>query len=238
MFLKFEITKTKGPNFGSQPHLAFHVEVLQDYLAGINADPVPTTPLPSPGPTPSPMLPDRQEEFASPYPTEIDGTPYYCPETMEVVSPQIEVAPQNKSLQPASPPKAVHSVPDTPAVDAESLAGAGDFDTMIPELGDEGAPKSKVGTHDISKEAIRQRSKRIFTPRADGTLKVSQKIYEEWKGKGRGRRCLELIFKQVGYDPEPKLEIENILVCIVSCFFWCCIVVFDNVGVAVFKLNR
>ena len=206
--------------------MAFHVEVLQDYLANANVVPVPTTPQQSPGPTPPPMLPDRQEEFASPSLTELDATPCYLGETMEVLTPQNEVPTPVEPPQPSSPPKPVAK----PVAADVSLVGDGGFESLIPEIGDEGAPKSKVGIHDLSPEAIRQRSKRIFTPRADGTLKVSQKIFDEWKGKGRGRRCLEAIFKQVGYDPEPKLEIEKLYINFMLYYV--------NVGVAVFKLNR
>ena len=82
---------------------------------------------------------------------------------------------------------------------------------LIPALNDTKAPKPHVGQHDISPEAVKQRAKRIFTPRADGSLKVSQQIFDEWKGKGPRRRNLEMIFKQCGYDPEPSLSFKNCL---------------------------
>ena len=85
----------------------------------------------------------------------------------------------------------------------------GDVFDLIPALNDTNAPKPHVGQHDISPEAVKQRAKRIFTPRADGSLKVSQQIFDEWKGKGPRRRNLEMIFKQCGYDPEPSLSFKN-----------------------------
>lgn len=106
-------------------------------------------------------------------------------------------------VQPVVPPAseeeiAAGTLPDT--LEQE------DPDWEIPELGDEEAPKPALGVHHVSPDAIRQRAKRIFTPRADGSLKVSQKIFEEWKGKGKERKCLEQIFKQCGYDADSLLN--------------------------------
>ena len=78
-------------------------------------------------------------------------------------------------------------------------------EVVIPFLNDENAPKPEVGRHDLSADAIRQRANRIFKPRANGDLKVSQQIYDEWHSKGKARRCLEQIFKQVGYNPEARM---------------------------------
>jgi len=72
-------------------------------------------------------------------------------------------------------------------------------------VGDQKAPAPKVGEHDLSPAAIRQRATRIFTPRVDGTLKVSEVIYREWKGKGKEKKLLEQIFRQCGYSPESCL---------------------------------
>ena len=72
----------------------------------------------------------------------------------------------------------------------------------IPSVADKSAPRFRVGDHHISQRAIKQRANRIFTPRADGSLKVSKEIFDEWKQKGRARRTLEEIFKQCGYDPD------------------------------------
>ena len=72
----------------------------------------------------------------------------------------------------------------------------------IPELADGLAPKPTLGTHHISPEAIRSRSRRIFEKRADGSKKVSDQIWNDWKAKGPKKKLLEDIFRQVGYDPE------------------------------------
>ena len=78
------------------------------------------------------------------------------------------------------------------------------FDGVL-SIHDQNAPIPKVGEHDLSPAAIRQRATRIFTPRVDGTLKVSEVIYREWKGKGKERKLLEQIFRQCGYSPESCL---------------------------------
>ena len=79
-------------------------------------------------------------------------------------------------------------------------------EAMIPDIHDAFAPKPRVGEHHLSPEAIRSRAKRIFTPRADGSKKVSDEIWNDWKGKGKARRLLEDIFRQCGYDPETCLN--------------------------------
>ena len=71
------------------------------------------------------------------------------------------------------------------------------------EKDDETAPRFGVDQHHLSENAIRQRAKRMFTRRVDGSLRVSETIFNEWKSKGKARKNLEQIFKSVGYDPDP-----------------------------------
>ena len=78
----------------------------------------------------------------------------------------------------------------------------------VPCITDKNAPKFKVGEHHVSENAIRQRAKRIFTKRVDGSMKVSETIYNEWKGRGGPRKTLEQIFKNCGYDPDTFLYIS------------------------------
>ena len=73
---------------------------------------------------------------------------------------------------------------------------------IVPSLQDTKAPRPKLGTPTLSPDAIRSRSKRIFTPRANGSLKVSREIFDEWHRKGQERKNLEMIFQQCGYDPD------------------------------------
>ena len=77
---------------------------------------------------------------------------------------------------------------------------------QIPDILDASAPKPKLGEHHLSAEAIRSRTKRIFTPRADGSRKVSDEIWNDWKAKGSRKKLLEDIFKRCGYDSEPCLS--------------------------------
>ena len=78
-------------------------------------------------------------------------------------------------------------------------------DIVIPDIQDAFAPKFKTGEHHLSDSAIASRAKRIFTPRVDGTKKVSEEIWNDWKAKGKRRQLLQDIFKQCGYDPETCL---------------------------------
>ena len=73
----------------------------------------------------------------------------------------------------------------------------------VPVIGDETAPKPELGKHHISLNAIRCRTRRIFTRKVDGQAKVSETIFQEWQQGGQGRRTLEEIFKQCGYCADP-----------------------------------
>lgn len=75
----------------------------------------------------------------------------------------------------------------------------------VPDINDLEAPRFYPGQHQLSDNAIKLRAKRIFTPRIDGSMKVSQTIFNEWKSRGKERQSLEQIFKQVGYDADPCL---------------------------------
>lgn len=73
----------------------------------------------------------------------------------------------------------------------------------VPYADDLLAEKPQLNQHTLSPNAIRQRAQRIFKRRTDGSLKVTQTIFDEWHSKGKDRKMLETIFKQCGYDVEP-----------------------------------
>lgn len=109
------------------------------------------------------------------------------------------------------PEGALTDVPKTNGV--ADFQGADDEDSdlnnQIPDINDKNAPRFAVGQHHLSENAIRLRSKRVFTKRVDGSMKVSESIFNEWKGGGRPKKTLEQIFKACGYDPEPCLRIQR-----------------------------
>ena len=76
----------------------------------------------------------------------------------------------------------------------------------VPELGDQTAKKPELGSFQLSPQAIRMRTQRIFQRRSNGQLKVSETIFKEWQGKGARRAMLEQIFHQCGYDPVPCMK--------------------------------
>ena len=129
----------------------------------------------------NPVLPDRQPEFPSPVPT---------PAPRSVVTSDNGTV----ALQPVTPP-----VPEPFEPPLDDALGE------IPDIQDPLAPRFKVGEHHLSPEAIRSRSKRIFTPRANGSKKVSEEIWNDWKAGGNRKKLLEEIFKRCGYDPETCL---------------------------------
>ena len=77
---------------------------------------------------------------------------------------------------------------------------------QVPDVRDARAPRPCPLQHTLCSEALRSRSRRIFTPRANGTLKVSQQVFDEWHRKGsKERKNLEQIFKACGYNPDRLL---------------------------------
>ena len=94
---------------------------------------------------------------------------------------------------------------DVPGADGDNLVpmeGLQGFGLEVPDINNLHAPRFEKGEHHLSPNAIRCRARRIFTPRVDGTKKVSETIFKEWHQKGQPRKNLEDIFKQCGYDPE------------------------------------
>ena len=78
-------------------------------------------------------------------------------------------------------------------------------DALIPDVRDRSAPKPKLGEEQLSEQAIRMRTQRLFQRRANGSTKVSAEIFAEWHQRGSRRTMLETIFRQCGYDPVRKL---------------------------------
>ena len=75
----------------------------------------------------------------------------------------------------------------------------------MPDVNGQTAPKPELGKpRSVSKQAIRMRSQRIFRKRANGTIKVSQTVFDEWYEKGARCGMLEQIFLQCGYDPAAR----------------------------------
>lgn len=90
----------------------------------------------------------------------------------------------------------------------------------VPDIKDAQAPRPVLGQPHISEEAIRQRAKRIFMPRRDGSLKVSQEIFKEWKAKGKERKNLEEIFKRCGYNAETWTKAYCTVITHLDCFMY------------------
>lgn len=86
--------------------------------------------------------------------------------------------------------------------EAEPFQGLESEWDEIPDILDDLAPKFHPGQAQLSPEAIRARSRRIFQKRADGSKKVTDEIWNDWNSKGKKRKVLEEIFKRCGYDPD------------------------------------
>ena len=122
-------------------------------------------------------------------------------EMMQVDSPKADATWTDAQKRDLSPlPATPVQQPSTPASSVGGFAVKSVSD-VIPSISDRSAPRPKAGELQLSPGAIYQRAYRIFQPRADGSLKVSAKIVEEWRQKGPPRQMLEQIFQQCGYDP-------------------------------------
>ena len=151
-------------------------------------------------------LPDRQ-------PDEPPNSVISCNSSRALTATQHEPTPrapeQDVEAQPAECPKPDDTPskvqshmrePGTEEIKRDLTATFDDLD--IPLLGDTSAPRDYVGEHSLTQNAIRCRTKRIFKRRADGSAKVAESIFQEWHAGGEGKKSLEAIFKQCGYDPD------------------------------------
>ena len=109
--------------------------------------------------------------------------------------------PDSPNASPGTVSNSDGTIQSYPGTHVEAEPFEADWDE-IPDISDALAPRFKTHEHHLTPEAIRSRSKRIFTKRADGSKKVSDEIWNDWKSKGNKRRLLEDIFKRCGYDPE------------------------------------
>ena len=171
---------------------------MQAWLAGNQSDP------PRPQPTPvrhgegvgTPSASAKVVSPASPSNSDVVGVPSekslaYSP---SVASEQLTCEHGSDAGVPKDGDKSVPGDMESP--------GDFDLDLQVPDIQNKDAPRFQKGEHHLSENAIRCRARRIFTPRIDGTKKVSETVFNEWHQKGQPRKNLEEIFKQCGYDPE------------------------------------
>ena len=156
---------------------------------------------------PSSLLMDEpeftQEEDEEEEPT-TDAEPPLLANVVDVGSKPQLASPMPEHLP--SPPPTVTKAEPTPSPKRPRVAEETGMDSLIPHLSDTSASKPRPGEPTLSPGAIKQRARRIFTPRANGTLKVSQTVFNEWQKKNsKERKTLECIFQSCGYDPDGVL---------------------------------
>eukprot|EP00439_Symbiodinium_sp_Y106_P043222 s2918_g5.t1 len=78
-------------------------------------------------------------------------------------------------------------------------------EAAVPDLHGESAPKPELGKAQISEQTVRMRSQRIFRRRTNGSLKVSEEIFNEWHARGARRDMLEEIFLQATFISEVEV---------------------------------
>ena len=158
-------------------------------------------------------------------------SPASAAETQSPASAAETKSPANACATKAPAPTATTDVLSTPpkkpassaapSVKAAPPAAPEALDPSIPDRKDGQASKPAPGEVTISPDAMRARARRVFTPRANGTLKVSKEVFDEWqRGPGsKERKNLEMIFQQCGYDPETIIGFIStaILFVLVAC---------------------
>ena len=164
--------------------------------------PAPSTPVQGKG-TPSIFAAETIEE--SPRPGNSDATtkgspPPAKPDT--ALTPNAKLSSSPKPYQLSHMARSARKKIPTPKAKALTDEQVADH---VPDLDDLEAPKPQLGQHQVSEQAIRMRSQRSFKKRTNGTLKVSQEVFDEWHARGARRKMLEEIFLQVGYDPAAGL---------------------------------
>ncbi|CAE7266817.1 unnamed protein product, partial [Symbiodinium sp. CCMP2592] len=124
-------------------------------------------------------------------------------ETQQETTPEPSAAVEPKDApEEPGPIKAESVTPERTLVNT-AVPDGHSHDVKIPDVRDDKAPRPEVGVHTLSAEAIRSRARRIFTPRTNGTFKVSETVFKEWNRRGSvERKNLEMIFAQCGYSPE------------------------------------
>ena len=166
-----------------------------------------------PQPTPARSLKPQQSKVEQPASEDVSKSP-------DVIQPidldsdespkaaTVRYSPTTPAKSGPSPSSVAQEEPEENPTDIGIFTDFKDTDTdsEIPEYGNMNAPKYEKYEHHLSENAIRCRARRIFTPRVDGSKKVSETVFKEWHSKGQPRKNLEQIFKQCGYDPESLSE--------------------------------
>lgn len=111
----------------------------------------------------------------------------------------------------------VQGQPVIPQSEPEPFQKGLDFEAEIPDIRDALAPRYHAGEPQLTESAIRGRARRIFEKRADGSKKVSEEVWNDWKSRGPAQRLLKEIFKRCGYDPDAflisRLKRYKLLIC-------------------------
>ena len=178
-----------------------NTKVLETYLQDLRSD--------RPQPTPARSLKPQESKLEQP----ASANASRSPDVIKAIDLDSDESPKADSVgySPTTPAESGHGsvAPKEPPKVYTDVGPFGDFvttDTEIPDYCDTNAPKFEKHEHHLSENAIRCRARRIFTPRVDGSKKVSETVFKEWHSKGQPRKNLEQIFKQCGYDPESLSE--------------------------------
>ena len=181
-----------------------NTKVLQTYLQDLRSD--------RPQPTPARSLKPQESKVEQPALANASRSPDVRTaidlESDESPSPKAATLRYSPSTPAESAPGSVaqKKEPRDMYTDVGIFSDFPDTGDEIPEYGNTHAPKFEKHEHHLSENAVRCRARRVFTPRVDGSKKVSETVFKEWHSKGQPRKNLEQIFKQCGYDPESLSE--------------------------------
>ena len=103
---------------------------------------------------------------------------------------------------PATP---VVSTPAKTHVDSPSVAPTpnhGGRSQTMKYMDDGGLLRPAAGSLLLSEGAIDQRLRRLMTPRANGTHKISADIVDMYRAGGKGKQQVYRMFQAAGFDPD------------------------------------
>ena len=133
---------------------------------------------------PPPLMPLDCPGSTGPKPTStVPDTPSYHPDN-QLGLEDTQVATPTPVATPVATPRRV--APVTP----QSLAFNDDLQV----------PRPSPGSLHLSKEAIDQRLRRVVTPRANGTFKISADVIKMYKDGGKSRDDVFRMFQACGFD--------------------------------------
>ena len=151
---------------------------------------------------------EAEEPLTSNAPSPMPKEAKPLPDEADHMEHSVEADTQNLKEQTTQKPA---PVPEPPSREA-----AKPTECKVPLLSDKSYPAPPRNQLSLSRSAIDKRMRRVFTPKASGEFKVSERFVAEWKKGGQHRLGLEKVMAACGYDPDPSLNCSVCIACFVQ----------------------